>query len=875
MIGGAGVHNFFDRKEACHTMREAIQQINNRLATAVWIEGRSGVGKTRLLEYIFDQEPELNFFTFIADEIFYKCERGSSSSSFEYVAAIIFELQYQDPAFFERYIQNYFDSIQHISFLDACCLILPQIKGLKIFSNLIDNKYKNITTMQGKISDRLVTSQLIDLFSDLILEFLLKVYKPDSIIFCIDDAQWLDQASIRVLEILIKKSRQEPKCPAISIFLDIWEKSELSEDESRTYLSIFRILSSLYPDFKTIYLRNFDLPTTQEVILETNRYYLIKQIPLLYQVTEGNPMELEQTLRFSDERVQEILQKKVKGNQPFSHEDTFTLEHVSELYYQKPIYAIILSILAVMRRRISIQLLFRCITDLYPVLLCDMCPYPDFLSAMVDLEEKKCINRSASRNQVALSHDSIYQTILDYLSQNSDYVIYGKSIADTLLNSESDAFLKKESQQLLALNLLCEVDPSQCLNRFQTLYSQSGERLEAEFFSTGAEAFCSTYLDHGQEFVHFAVQVILPRLVESANLSVAQRLCHTLYLDFEQCLSPTDQITYLVNYIKAQIDLSIIGNDPESAVNLFEKLYQLPCESSDLKLQILLLGMSAYEHLLVHEKIETLYSEAAELVHQKSEAISPAAMALFYRNKGLCFPHSELKADYFQSLRYAVRIPNLAHRHLAFGTSMNNLGLSYFYRGEIKSAMRAFSFAKKDLARVGYNTARISNNIGACHYMLHEWQAAYQQFSLAASAQTDGVFMSTCIQTNLALSLYTLGKKEAAEKILDKLINEYLQGQSRSHDTLVYCAAMINRGYIAFRDGDYFKAADFYQKSLIHTYRYQNKEQSQKRESMRDLSIQLGLGSDQRSESDMDLDDNLLDFYKKPYSLVPFAFYVI
>ena len=206
---------------------------------------------------------------------------------------------------------------------------------------------------------------------------------------------------------------------------------------------------------------------------------------------------------------------------------------------------------------------------------------------------------------------------------------------------------------------------------------------------------------------------------------------------------------------------------------------------------------------------------------------------------------------------------------------MNNLGLSYFYRGEIKNAIRAFSFAKKELSVVGYNTARISNNIGTCYYMLHKWKKACQQFSLAASAQTDGIFMSACIQTNLALALYSIGKKESAEEILDKLINEYLCGQARSHDTLVYCAAMINRGYIAFQSKDYFKAADYYQKSLIHNYRYQNNEQIQKRESMRDISIQLGCGSNLYNKNDLDLEDAKFNFYKKPYSLVPFAFYVI
>lgn len=875
MIGEDCLRNFFDRREARYIMRTVIQQIKSGGSDAVWIEGRSGVGKTRLLEYIFEQESELNFFTFIADEIFYKCERGSASSSFEYIAAIIYELQYRDPGFFERYIQAYFDSIQHISFLDACCLVLPQIKGLNVFSKLIENKYNNVTTMQGKISDRLVTSQLIDLFSDLILDFLLKDYKTDTIIFCIDDAQWLDQASIRVLDILIKKSRQEPKSPAISIFLDIREKSGLNEDETRNYLNIFRTLSFLYPDFKTIYLSNFDLPTTQEIIRETKRYYLIKQIPLLYQVTEGNPMELEQTIRFSDERVQDILQKELRSNGTFPREDTFTLERISELYFQKPIHAVILSILTILRHRISAQLLFQCTTNLYPILLNDVCLYPDFLSALIYLEKKKCITRNISRNQLALTHDSIYQTVLDYLYQNSDYVVYSNSIADTLLHAECDTFLKEETQHLIALNLLCEVDAPKCLRCLQKLYHQSGESLEPEFFSTGAEAFCSTYLEHGQEFIHFAINVILPRLVESTSLSAAQQLSHTIFLDFDRCLSPAEQITYLINYVKVQVDLSVVGDTPESAANLFEKLYQCPCDDQNQKLQILLLGMSTYEHLLNHDKIKALYFEAAEFVEQESETILPASMALFHRNKGLCFPHSELKYDYFQSLRYSVCIPNLAHRHLAFGTSMNNLGLSYFYKGRIRSAIRAFSFAKEDLGRVGYNTARISNNIGTCYYILHEWQAAYQHFSSAASAQTDGIFMSTCIQTNLALVLCALGKKESAKAILDSLINEYYQGKLRSHDTLIYCAAMINRGYIAFQDKEYFKAADYYHKSLIHTYRYQNEEQTKKRESMRDLSIQLGLNPTLHIESDLDLEDTSLDIYKKPYSLIPFAFYVI
>lgn len=869
------MQKFFDRKTAYQDVQGAIKQIEQAVPTAIWVEGRSGVGKTKFMEYVYTQEKELNTFTFLADDVFYKCEQSSLDSSFEFVSAIIYELQRENPSFFERFIQNYFDSIEHITFLDACCLVLPQIKGFKSIGNLLETKYKNITIMQNKISDRLVTFQLIDLFSDLILTFLKNVICASKITFCIDDAQWMDQASIRVFETLVKKSRKKSTNPVISIFLNIHEKSELSDEEKQNYLNIYRILSCLYPNMKTIYLENFDLPTTAEVIQYTNRCYLMEQIPMLYKITNGNPLELEHTLRFSDDRICAILQRETINNHSSCQENTFTIERVAEIYYKKAIYAVILNILSVLRHHISIQLLFQCTEKIYCALFKDSCILFDFSEALAFLEEKDYITYTSSNKEVFLSHNAIYHIVVDYLSQNGDYIIYGKIIAAVLLTNGYNNFLKAKTHQLLALKLLCEVDPLECISALQNIYEKNGEQLEPEFFIAGADAVCSDYLCQGQNNIKFAVCIILPRLISSANLTVAQRLCHTIYRDVETCLSAENQIIFLINYIKAQIDLSMVNTGLESAIILFEKLYRLKFKDNDLKLQVLLLGMSTYEHVLAHEKIFELFSEAKLIVDTCNEKISDTTMSVFYRNKGLCFPHSELKHDYFQSLCFTTRITNISQRQLFFGTSMNNLGLSYFYRGNIKLAKYAFFSAKKHLNNVGYNTARISNNIGVCCYMLHDWQDAYHYFSVAASEQIDGIFMRLCIQTNLALALYTINKQDKAKSILDTLIDEYVQGKPLSQDTLVYCAAMINRGYIAFLEKEYFKAADYYQKSLMHTYRYQNKEQIWKREKMRDISIQYGIDDNKQLVTNMDLADNLQTFYKKPYSLIPFAFYVI
>lgn len=306
---------FFDRDEAYESIQPIIDNIFLDKPSAIWIEGILGVGKTRFLEYINEQHPNLNFFIFKADDtIYYKCEKGSEMSSFEYIVALIFEMQKEDPRKFEVFIQNYFDNLEHISFFDACCLIMPQIKYLKAVSNLIETKYKNITTVQGKISDRLVTYQLIDLFSDMILMFLQKVYKTQNIIFCIDDAQWLDTSSLKVIECLVKKNNKTKRPITISLFLTINDRNSLEIAEEQNYINIYKTISALYKDLKIIYLENFDFDTTSDVIANTSRIFLIKHTSRIYQLTAGNPLELEHTLHFSDNRLRKLLNSKKHKN---------------------------------------------------------------------------------------------------------------------------------------------------------------------------------------------------------------------------------------------------------------------------------------------------------------------------------------------------------------------------------------------------------------------------------------------------------------------------------------------------------------------------------------------------------------------------------
>jgi len=75
----------------------------------------------------------------------------------------------------------------------------------------------------------------------MILMFLQKVYKTQNIIFCIDDAQWLDTSSLKVIECLIKKNSKVKQPIAISIFLTINDRASLEITEEQNYINIYNL----------------------------------------------------------------------------------------------------------------------------------------------------------------------------------------------------------------------------------------------------------------------------------------------------------------------------------------------------------------------------------------------------------------------------------------------------------------------------------------------------------------------------------------------------------------------------------------------------------------------------------------------------------
>lgn len=870
------MNDFFDRKSAYEDVQIAIQQIIAGTPCAVWVEGPQGVGKTRFIEHVCSQNHSLNVFKYNNNDVFYKCESGSENSSFSFVSSLLYEMQRINPNKFANSIQKFFNNINHISLLDACCSIIPQLSFTNVVSNLIESKYKKIVDMQEKISDLLVQQQLIELFADMILDILISPNKTDRIIFCIDDIQWMDTPSLKTFEKIIKKSNQIQTNVDISLFVTTRDRGSLNTSEIQTYTYAHNIIASLFNhNMRSIWLSNFDIDILREIISKTNRFALYNYISEIYEATLGNPLEIVLTLQFSDERVKEVIHSKGIKNNYLNCDAIFTTEHIKSIISKGNIYSTILNILSVLRQSVPLNVLFQCTTNIFIKIYNTICIYVEFINAISFFEHEGYIKVDNANNEVALSYDAIWHNVLEFITQNGDYVVFAKTISKTLLSLKIDNVVKSRTLTLSALNMLLEVKPSECFSQFKKIFNRCNKRVDVEIIIIGTRAFCSDWLNFNGQNGNFMVKNVLPMLLSSSNLKTAHRLCHMIFPKYDEFLDCEEQINFLVNYIKVQIDLSNLNNDMESAVPLFKNVSKYNFNNVDQELQVLLLGMSVYEHVLDHDEINRLYSKANKIVSIHKLEISKTTLAVFYRNKGLRFSHKILKSDYFKALFNSFGVSNATYRHLLYGTSINNLGLSYFYNGEIEKAKKAFLSSEKYLNCVGYNVARIKNNIGICYMMQHDYMQAYRYISDAVLQQIDGCFIKLCSRTNLALVLYYLGNVVEAKNILEEIICEYKYGNPSTSDTLPYCTAMINYGYIAFKEKDYFKAAEYYKNSQIHIYRYQNEEQTQKRKEMFNLLIKLATDNIDVSCNCLDLDDTGNDIFKKGYSLVPFAFYVI
>lgn len=864
--------NFINRDTERRIISEAIQKLNSDTNVIMWIEGGSGVGKSYLMKYVL-KSVNIPIFRFLNCKNIYKCEKQDLNQEFSFISNIMTTLQVKNPTAYHNCLYNYFDNINRINLYEVIETVLPNFKPLQWSKDLFDKFNVQSQASKQFIVDRTLKTSLIVCLSEIIMQLLGQNYNNSNILFCIDDIIWMDNASLETIETILSKLRLENRFNyKISFFVTSRNCRELENTEEQN--NYYKFESNIFDEFYTysynILLTNFKLRATREYLLEKERFELLNYLVSLYNITSGNPQELTQTLKFEDYEIIKMIKTFETDTQQVS-EHYFTSELIYTLQQKNDYTIYILGLLSLLEKNTKPYLLLS---------LCRLCivninrsdfDLDIYENAINVLMHKDIL--TYENNEMTIKHDSIKMLIVDYLIESGDYQEIGNILANFLLSSES---IKDEYYTIrvnLALNILKKINPIKGLKKSIDFYNYSSS-YDVNNLRIASECFCICFFQIDIETINETiVPKIVTALVSTSQYDLAYKVCKIIFDKLNQ-LTSKNKVSFLVNYAKILIDLGYIKSNTENsgAIYILDTLIEIVNESNDL-LQAYLLKMSAHEHILEFSIIREIYTKALDIINNNDD-IDDKLISTFYRNKGLIEYHGNIKSDYLKACFYAERVCNMNDKNIMMGTCHNNLGLSYYYSGEIEKALECFEHSYHFLQDANYDLLRVLNNISMCYFMLNDFSASYDFILKAKCIPLKGIFESKSLEVNLALIMYRNNQKAEAERRLDTIIDEYNMGNIVT-DTAAYSAAMVNRAYIYLNDEQYLKAYQLYKKSKCHKFKNTNEMEQQKRDNLCNYCLYKEniIGSIPSHEIDFCGEQYFI--HKRPYSAILFAYYII
>lgn len=863
--------SFYDRKIERQNIDDFFSKCSvNPTSKIICIEGDIGTGKTEFMKYIIKRNIDYTFS--IGDQTVYKCDSIYANNDFSYISDIIYEIYKQNVVFFEKQVEKYFSVNNHTTLLETICNLMPQIKMFSFAKGLLEKKANELSSFKSCITDKIINNQLVDFFAELIFSYLVKIVGKTEIFFCVDDIQWLDISSKNTLRALLTKAKLS-QCILISLIVTVRSKQILSQLEKESYNSFFDFYQNNFPNKYHVFLVNFGELTTFKIIQDNCDEFFVENKQRIYRITKGNPQEIFQALTLDSSSLKSLLFK-LDNSIAISDAETmiFSTENIMELYGDNIAFGPIINGLAILGCRISNILLYKIAQQISSKYLHHTLTLSEFNVCCLELKKRRIIKEK--NNTLEIYHDSLKAIVCDYLKCTTEYREYVDIIVNIILNEKTQIQCKSNSNLLIAIRLYQEVSPQNSFSLFVN-HLDSGLILEPELCELVAKCFCRCYnLIPTIQKEKIIVDNILPRLVLYSKLALGEKVAQCIYGSY-RIFDKDKQIAFLSDYIKILIDMGKL-NEPSTlcAVSLLMELLGIENMNDNTLINNLLLGMSVYEHLLKFDKINELFREAERIVSD-NEYLSPETLARFYRNKGLFTSHKNLIQDYKNAINFSEKISDPLLKDIMMGTSMNNLGLAYFYSGDINLALKCFSDSLEYLERIGNGVGRIYNNIGLCHYIKGDYNKANSNFSIALSYEKEGAFTNICMLTNYALALSAVNQKEYAIHILDEIINEYFSNNMRCSDTVCYSAALLNRAYIYFNDGDYMQAYKLIKESTKQKYRHENDLQQKKRKELMSFCLHKENIIETYCSDYLDLCNSSRDVFRKAYSLMPLAYYVI
>lgn len=853
---------FVNRTEERNFMREIVNEIMAEKETCVWIEGSRGSGKSYFIKYI-KENSELPMFYYEGHNWVYKCNESGIENEYQFFIEVISSFQLEYPKKFNNFLTKYFENIYDVSWIETLAYILPNIKFTEWAKDLINKPLEQIESAKNEISNRLYNTGLRSCLAKLVIYILTETKKGKNVVFCIDDACWLDQHSICTLKMLLNMAKYE-KYNELKISLIILTRpiKELNSGKEN-YNLLETVLKDVYDDIKYIRIKNFNYKSTQEYIELMDKKYVREITHRIFRVTNGNPQELFQALKFNDYDLSKIIQfeTNVTYNNIFSSE--LIIKLASENTYVLPIICTIslmqqkmkLIWLATITRRFC----YKVLNEEFNTIKYDKC--------IRILQEQNIIR--INMNTIEIVHDSLKETAIEYIKNSGEYYDYMNCLTDTI----KDEFEQNDDLLKELMYLYSEFSPTKCFDMFTRYCWEDVHFSEGSVIKLIAQSLIKDnslfILDN---IIYYIVPIILEKCIQFSYYDLGYTISSIIY--YMQNDLPFDtRYRYLICFAKILIDKGmLLRGEQFNALDVIDNVIALPQLDSEQKIESYLIAMSAYEHILDFENIKKYNTLAKQIID--NEHIRPLYHAMYFRNQGLVKSHCILEQQYIQAIKYSMQIEKDYESKLMLGTCYNNLGLHYLYSSDIEKALQSFECSQSYLNEIGYDVFRVLNNVAICYMLTGNEEKAYDYLLQAKSLNINCIFEKLCIQSNISIVEYKRGKCDIAKEIVSCVIDDYQKTARQTADSLVYSSAMVNMAYFYFLESDYINSLKLYNDSMFFDYRYNDDLQKKKRKEMLNLCMyHLGIGDIPLHS--IDTEDKDTNIFNKMYAPIAFAYYII
>lgn len=838
------------------------------------LDGKSGVGKTDLLRYVLHHASE-RVFLFEDDVPYHKCRPGDQDQNFAMLSSMIGALAIRRP---DEFASATNDKVRKLSVPPFSQIVLNVVSSLPYVQGA-SSAYKadldEIAASRTQILRLARNSHVTRALTDFCVASIKEEHHQKSIIFAIDDIDWIDNDSSQVLFSICRRLSKDGYDIGIVATSDSFDTNSPTKN-----LVEFEKTVRDFPEVRTTFIP-VDLLSRDDVtkvLSQLGQDASDDMVGFLFDTTKGNFSDLMRLLRQRDSRIQLLYQnwRNARPEAPSAPALEIWIDRLRELFVDQAELRTAFAIFVTLENTVT---------------------WKEFRLLISSPQQ-------TSNASIVLRTDAEIQNLLAPLMDEGDVQVIGEYLvadarlmqaAKTLLLEEgvlnqyavrfASAFQQEGIQDSLdptmaterAARLLLESNPKAALEELRKIIPEVRSRAVAtpSALKVAAEAFLQLPQSSNESVVAalpFAC-VLLSQLNKVGEFFVANQLAAELW-NHRESLTDEEREELGIDFLQASREAGALEKPGQPSGKEIAAQAEGYARSADAKVRVLMTAASVFEHLNDNAAIQDAFDSADAVVAGEREAsIRSKLEREIIRNSGLRKFHGDILDEYERALADVPSIDDadtIADR----ASHLNHIGLANYHTGRIDDAITVFVEAAKQLEKIGIRQETPLNNLASSMLFQDRLQDALRTFEQARDIPVKPAYQTLSIDNNYAVCLYKLGNVDLAITMLEQIAN----GQRPAPDPSIPSHANANLGYIFLMQGDYLEAAARYTKSNEHEFRFLMAENSRLRTMMaKYCAAKAGIiqSEDLGDYSFIDLSESQSLPVRRPYQLDLNSLYVL